>query len=311
MNDEQLLEALAELNRRLATATAADPQRTGDCLTFFRARAVVLDPARESPAEQAHLVTCRRCRQLVASFARQLPHLSTWTLIRLQMGALLPAEETAVEYHLRAGRCRECAARAARLARSPLALLQIPIPATLPHPAVARAAVPESEVLVRGENGDLEADLVRDGAELCLEVRTRTADYWQQLVAYVFESATGEALLEGYLVLGADVEGWYAAQAMLDPERFREGVSGANPSLRLAVVQPACLNGEEWDQVRASAPAPQAEARVKADWLAFCRQTRGDAGALSTAAEEALRAISSRIAGGARLPEAGEHVQPD
>ena len=311
MDDEQLERALGELNRRLTVSPAGDPRRTADCLTFFRARAVVLDPLRESAQEAAHLAGCRRCRQLIAGFARHLPHLSMWTLIRHQLGAVLPAEREQLDYHLLHGRCRECAGRAERLAQSPLALLQLPPPAPLLDPAVARAAVPESEVLVQGQNGDLEADLVRDGAELCLEVRTRNPAYWRQLVAYVFESATGDVLLEGYLVLGADVEGWCTAQDSIDPDWFRAKMPSACRSLQIAMVQPAYLSAEEWSRVEAAAPEPDASAGASADWLEFCRRSLADAGALSGAAVAALSAISSKLTGDARRTETRNDDPPE
>lgn len=292
MDDKQLKQALGELKRRLPPSPSGDPRRTAHCLTYSRARALALDPDRATAAERAHTTQCHRCRHLLASFSRHLPHLSLWTLTRRQLGTLRPAEVEAVEYHLLDGGCRECAARAEQLAHSPLAPLQLPAPHRLPDPAVARAAVREPEVLVRGQNGDLEADLVQDGDELCLEVRTRNPQHRHRLVGYVFEAETGEALLEGYLVLGPDTEGWYAAPQRLDPERLRADVLRCCQALLVMAVPPGSLSAEEWERVRESAPGPDAGAEVQDAWREFCRKSLEQPEALPAAALETLRSLA-------------------
>lgn len=294
MDDEQLKQALNKLKQRLPPPLSGDPRRTAHCLTYSRARALALNPGRTTAAERAHTAQCRRCRHLLASFGRHLPHLSVWTLIRRQLGTLRPAEVEAVEYHLLHGGCRECAARVEQLAHSPLALLQLPAPHLLPDPAVAHAAVRAPEVLVRGHNGDLEADLVVDGDELCLEVRTRNPQHLHRLVGYVFEAETGEALLEGYLVLGPDTEGWYAAPQRIDPERLRADVLRCCQALLVMLAPPTSLNAEEWQRVRESAPGPDADAEVKGAWRAFSRKSLEQPEALPTVAVETLRSIAKQ-----------------
>lgn len=294
MDDQQLKKALGKLKQRLPPPPSGDPSRTAHCLTYSRARALALNPGRTTADERAHIAQCRRCGQLLASFGRHLPHLSVWTLTRRQLGTLRPAEEEAVEYHLLDGGCRECAARAEQLAHSPLGLLQLPAPHLLPDPAVARAAARAPEVLVRGQHGDLEADLVVEGDELCLEVRTRNPQHLHRLVGYVFEAETGEALLEGYLVLGPDTEGWYAAPQRIDPERLRADVLRCCQALLVMVLHPASLSAEEWQRVRESAPGPDADAEVKDAWRAFCRESLEQPEAIPLVAQETLRSIAER-----------------
>lgn len=310
MDDEQLVQALGDLKRQFPVSAPGDPRRTAECLTYLRARAVALDPAGESARESAHLRGCRRCRQTKASFTRHLPHLSLWTLIRRRLGLLLPSEARVVEYHLEAGRCQVCAARAASLAQARLAALQLPRPLAPANPRAASAAGPAPEVLAKGQQEGLLADLVPDRDGYCLEVRTHNPRHFQRLVAYVFEGASGEALREGYLVLGLDDEEWYSAHELIAPDQFRAEVESACQALRVAVVEPAFLSAEEWQRVAAAAPGAEADAGTQADWLAFCRRSQEEAD-LSPDATEALRAISDRLTGSDRSPEAERNAQTD
>lgn len=294
MDDKAIYRALGGLRNRITPPGSGDPLRTPACLTYSRARVLALDPAGSTAAESAHAAECRRCGHLLRSFDRQLPHLSIWTLMRRQLDLLRPAEADRVQYHLGSGHCRECTARAERLAGVPLTRLQLPALLVPPHPAMARAAVPEPEVLVRGEHGDLEADLVRDGDELCLEVRTRNPAHRHQLVGYAFASGTGEALVEGYLVLGPDAEEWLAAHELIDPERFRAAAPDGSAALEVAVLPPACLSAEEWRRVRTAAPGPEAAEEVRATWREFCR-TQLVVGSLSEDALETVRSIYTSL----------------
>jgi hypothetical protein len=160
---------------------------------------------------------------------------------------------------------------------------------------MARAAAPEPEVLARGEHGDLEADLVRDGDELCLEVRTRNPAHRHQLVGYAFARGTGEALVEGYLVLGPDAEDWLAAHELIDPERLRAAGLDDGAALEVALLPPACLSAEEWRRVHTAAPGPEAADEVRAAWREFCRTQLAAPGAFSGDALETVRSIYASL----------------
>lgn len=292
MDDEKLDGALGALRERLAGMTPGRPVTAAGCMTFGQARELALDPARITAQVRTHLEACRRCRTLLTSFVRDLPHLPYWTLLRRLLGLLSPREQQRVHYHLESGGCRECWARYDRLAASPVSTLLLPAPHLPPHPTAARAAVPEPEVLVRGVGENLEAELVLDRDHLSLEIRTRAPELRHSLVAYAFQDAAGESLLDGYSVLGPDVEGWYAAEIPLELHRFREEVFKPCERMALAVVLPESLSDEEWAAVESAAPPPEAETHHRLAWRTWANRTVLSGANLS----EAARGVLSRIA---------------
>ncbi len=280
---------LRALRARLGEVGPSGPVFADGCLTFGRARALALDPERMTAQEQSHLETCRRCLTLLTSFLRDLPHLPYWVLLRKRLNLLSPQEQRWVEYHLVSGGCRKCRNRDERVAGSPNFPLLLPAPRQLPHPAEARAAVPEPEVLVRGKGENLEAELVLDRDQLSLEIRTRAEALHYTLVTYAFQDATGEALLDGYAVLGPDVDGWFSAEIPLNPRQFREEVFKMCRHLALAAVLPGGLSDEEWRAVEAAAPTQAGELQTRSAWQVWASRTLLSGASLS---EAAIRALS-------------------
>lgn len=295
MDDVKLEQALAGLQERLRAAAPARPTRSADCLPFSRARLLVLDPARRTPQEEAHLATCRRCRTLLAGFEHDLPHLPVWTLIRSRIGGLSAPERRMLEYHLENGGCRVCRRRLERLAELSPAVLALPVPTTPVFANSVQAAVPGPEVLASAASDGLEAELVQFRGELNLELRTRQAALNGTLAAYSFQTAEGEGLLEGYVVLGPDVEGWYAAEVRIDESRYRERVGTRLGQLWIGLVEPELLTEEEWARLEACVPGPEAEPHLRALWLDWCARALLTDRGLPARGRTILQALAERL----------------
>src|SRR5579864_9215522 len=116
MMTENAFEALLEQLRHASRLPVPAPQPpTGECLEIRRARDLVLQPERWLDAERRHLRGCRRCAHLVSTMAGEMPHLSTWILLRGGAGKLTLPEERARRFHLDEGGCRFCHSRSAAL----------------------------------------------------------------------------------------------------------------------------------------------------------------------------------------------------
>src|SRR5205823_1416278 len=146
---------------------------------------------------------CRRCDRLVEMMAREMPHLSLWTLMKQRLGGLNEAERRSIDYHLEEGECSRCRARAGLLGAGAASAARFP-GLLLPAPHAVGAASGTLEMNARSPDGRLEAELLEEERQLVLEVRTREAELQHQLVGYALVGENRQ--VDGFLVLRADVE---------------------------------------------------------------------------------------------------------
>ena len=235
-----------------------------ECLSFERTRALALDPGRWRAEERRHTATCRRCRRLVASAEVQMPHLSLWTLLRHRLGSTSERERQAIAYHLEEGGCRRCRQVAGALAVG--TSFRLP-PFALPHPAAAGAATGALEVGGRSSDGRLEAELVEEERQILLEIRSREAALNHQMIAYTLRGAQQE--MQGFLVLRPDVERWYAAQEIFDPELLYSRLQGRCEEVLIAPVGLEALPGVDRELLLAEAGRSRGNAEARAAWAAW------------------------------------------
>lgn len=202
------------------------------CLPFARARSITLDHTGWHPGEAAHVEGCRRCGRLLELFAREMPHLSSWLLLRSRLGRpLLPLEQHAIDYHLRAGGCRECAVREERLARLSPHVMVLSGNFPLPASRMLAAATVTAEARAASLDSDLEAELAVERDRLGLEIRTRNPRWQAQLFGWTLATRRDRVAIERFTVLRPDVDGWFADHAWLDLRELRVGTHNPGEEL--------------------------------------------------------------------------------
>jgi hypothetical protein len=252
-----------------APETGAAPEV---CLPFARARALTLNPDRWEPEERAHAAGCRRCARLLASFERQMPHLSLWSLVRRQLSRLAEDERRAVAYHLEAGECQHCRAREDRLRETLDRIVQFPAPLALPDPAFAGAATACLAAGARSSGGTLEAELFEEEGLIRLEVRTKDAALNHRLVGYALRGTRREDALEGFLVLRPDVEGWLTAHASFDPGEIYFRLRGRCEEVLISPILVDVLSTTEREALLASVMRGREDAAARAEWTAWATE---------------------------------------
>jgi hypothetical protein len=266
MNDSHEDHLIAEARRRVRNWTPAGVPFAPHCLPLERARALTLNPDRWQEDEQAHVAGCRRCGRLLQRFAEEMPHLSLWTLIRRRLGCLSEDEDRSVLYHLDQGECRICRTRDERMDAVIGQVVRFPETWALPHPTAAAAAAGIVDLVAQAPHHELEAQVFEEGRRITLEVRTRRETLRHKLVAYVLRGARGTQSVEGFLVLGPDLEGWFAADATFDVEELYWALDGRCEEV---LVSPLCIHvlmGEQRALLLASADRVRADPVALAAW---------------------------------------------
>jgi hypothetical protein len=269
MNEARLDELLATVRGALRAGTAPGAPSAPGCLSFARARALVLDPERWRADERAHVAGCRRCARLLHTFEQEMPHLSLWSLLRSRLGRLASDEARAVEYHLREGGCRRCRERVERLGAALERVIQFPGPVPLPAPGAVGAATAVLDAVARSPDRVLEAELVEEDGRVLLEVRTKNATLKHRLVGYTLRGARQADAQEGFLVLQPDVEGWLTAQTTFDPEELYSRLQGRCEEVLLCPVDTEVLSYAEREALLASAEQSRKEAAAREGWMAW------------------------------------------
>src|SRR5437660_11114559 len=101
MDDSRLDEILRAARER--PPSPSRPFSPPGCVLPARVRELVLDPSRATPVERDHTEHCPRCRSLVASIERNMPHPSLWLLLRRELGRLSDEAQRVATYHLEDG----------------------------------------------------------------------------------------------------------------------------------------------------------------------------------------------------------------
>jgi hypothetical protein len=134
-------------------------------------------------------------------------------------------------------------------------------------------------VLAECEAGDLQAELLDDCGNLSLEVRTKNPHLNHSLVSFAFSDANAP-VLEGFLVLAPDVEGWYTGETGIQRTALLPSFSHLGGTLQVSLVDAALLTGREAQLLSAAATAEQNVAIRKA-WRAWGEQAVSDLNAAS------------------------------
>jgi hypothetical protein len=268
---------LAGVRERLRALYSNETVCPPGCLTFSRARLLSLEPDRTTVEERSHLEACHRCAQLLQTFAREMPHLSLWTLVRRHLGVIEEREQQAVAYHLEQGACRCCRQRADTLRGASDRLLQLSGPLVLPHPTAVAAATAQSHARARSRDGSLETELVQEGHQLTLELRTRNAALNHHLVGYSLRS--GPRQREGFTVLRPDVEGWFTAETTFESRDLYTALGGRCEELLVLPAVEEVLGSSERDALLASAARDRTDVKARAAWTAWLAEAarRGEA----------------------------------
>jgi len=292
MSRFSLDEALNALRNRSDEAHLPSvlPER---CLRFQRARVLSLDPERGSDEERAHVASCRRCAALVASFAREVPHLSQWSLVRRRLGFLSEGDRLAADYHLEAGGCRRCRERDLQLGQV-AAFVRSCGGVTLPHPSAAAAGTADARLEAASADGTLEADLGKTGDRMVLEARSKDPSRRGALIGFALRGAEGREE-RGYLVLAPDVQGWYAASASWGVDELYAALRGTCTELLVYPADRLLWTDAEHQALLTSASRSRHEPEARAAWLEWVSRTEQAAGGLSDDLHRALDAIRQRV----------------
>jgi hypothetical protein len=251
----------------LEAGSAPTPQ----CLTFARARLLTLDPARTTGDETRHLAGCHRCAHLRDLIEREMPHVSTWLLIRRRLGLpLLPAELHTVEYHLESGGCRDCRRREAALADRLPKLVRLGSNLPVPMSRAVGASVPTAGVGSQSADGSLEAELVLERGRMGLELRTRSPHWRRQLVGWTLATRREREADERFAVLQPDVEGWFVDHTWLDVKRLRLGPQNQCEEILAVALEPEHLGAPQRQRLLQSVRDASAEQRD--DWRQWAEE---------------------------------------
>lgn len=266
MDEARLDELVEEAAQRLRGLSSVQDIASGRCLSLNRARKLALNP--DLATADGHLADCARCRSLVDTFARVMPHLSYWSLVAHFLGISSPEQAEVTRYHLLEGGCRLCQMRMDSLAGTPFQWLRLPPQSFSPSPDAA-SAEERSEVLASSTDGRMETEMVFEDEQITLEIRTRDAALNHQLVAYTLRARDGRSL-SGFDVIRADVQGWFSVTVALDAQHLRGRIGSAyNEALVVSPVSVQSLDAEELELLRASASADTANEAAWRGWLAW------------------------------------------
>ncbi|MCC2669115.1 MAG: hypothetical protein K0Q72_1586 [Armatimonadetes bacterium] len=248
-----------------------------DCLTFARARMLALDASRSTGDEDRHSAGCRRCARMRDLIEREMPHLSTWVLIRKRLGLpLFPAEQHMVAYHLKAGGCRDCAQREAALTdRFPKVVV---LGGVLPVPLSRAVGASTPPVSAGGHSADgtLEVEVVLERGRMGLELRTQSPRWRHQLVGWTLATRREREADERFAVLQADVEGWFVDHAWLDVKRLRLGPQNRCEEILAAALELEHLSAPQRQRLLQS--VRDASAEQLADWRHWAAEQSERAG---------------------------------
>lgn len=102
----RLLRAVHELDVQDLERELAEKRK--GCLSYPRARQVVLNPFLRTADEKAHVAGCASCARLLQNMERGLNHPTLWMLLRGLAGLLDGEEKAALTRHLETDECQRC-----------------------------------------------------------------------------------------------------------------------------------------------------------------------------------------------------------
>src|SRR5262249_25696621 len=117
----------------------------------------------------------------------------------------------------------------------------------------------EGEVVGYAAASGLEAELVQEGSQVVLEVRSREPAWNHQLVRFALRGASTSGVEEGFLVLAPDVDGWYTASTAFSATALYGRMGGACQEVVAAAPELERLTPEEWRVLLAAAIRDQAQ----------------------------------------------------
>lgn len=267
-------------SRQVRTPEAVDPC----CMSWARARELVLAGHGPSDDELRHVEACRRCAGLMRQMAAAMPHASFWELAGVVCG-IDDGDEGFARRHIKEDGCSGCRVRLESLREQKAKLVCRAAPQMLPTAGAARADHQSAELEGCSPDGSLEFTLICEAEEASLELRSRSPEMKHALVSYCLRGSRDDQSVAGYAVLAPDVEGWFAAEVLLPSERLQHTVGGECRSVSASPVNVELLNEEESQELAHLAR----ERLAQPEWRAWSQKLASGDGAYAAALHRLLR----------------------